>query len=191
MEGQRRKNADRIARFASGRGIYDLWLSDRVHSHFSRVGYVPPTETSASVPAFEIPMFDRAGLEQECAGLREANHKLAEEVRQLRALLVRSQDKEPSSAKVCGPGPDMSSEDKVAAAEMLAELQPIESDVVMRVLGDEPQSIGEIVQTLGLSGSLRVSSLLATCHAAAVQGEAIVPTELGRALFRWIMAQTD
>jgi hypothetical protein len=179
-----------VAKFASGRNAAEQWLSVSPFDpiRFFGVGPSVTLPSSARVGAVELPLFGRGRLEQECARLRETNERLSEDVRQLRALLARLNQQNSATA---GADPMVSRDSRALAAEMLVQLDPAESEAVFRILGSEPQPVLEIVRTLGPSRSLRIGSLLANCHAAIVDGDLIVPTEFGRALFNWIMKQTE
>jgi len=121
--------------------------------------------------------------------LREENRQLSEEVRQLRVLLAHSHEQE--SREVANPVLAAAPDDRTRAAEMLVELDREEAEMMVRVLGSDRQPVSEIVHTLGPAKSLRMSSVLASCHAVVVDNDSIVTTEFGRSLFRWIMAQTE
>ena len=187
--GRERKHADRVAKFVSGRNVVQQRASVPLNS--VRVFGVHSSVTlpnSARVGVVELSLFGRGRLEQECTRLRETNDRLSEEVRQIRALLARLNRQ---NSAVAGADPMASRESRTLAAEMLVQLDPTESEAVLRILGSEPQPILEIVRKLGSSKSARIGGLLANCHAAFVDGDLFVPTEFGRALFKWIMELTE
>jgi hypothetical protein len=187
--GRQRKHADRVAKFASGRSAAEQWFSASSSDSIRLLAAGPSVTLSSSVRVgVEWPLPNQGRVEQECARLRETNERLSEEVRQLRALLARLNQQNSAAASA---DPRASRESRTLAAEMLVQLDPAESEAVLRILGSEPQPVLGIVRTLGPSSSLRIGSLLANCHAAIVDGDLIVPTEFGRALFNWIMKQTE
>ena len=81
-------------------------------------------------------------------------------------------------------------DNRTAAAEMLAEVDATESEVILRILGSEGQPISEILTAVGASKAVRITSLLANCRAAVVQNESIRPTQFGTLLYSWIMQDT-
>jgi hypothetical protein len=180
-----------MAKLVSGRKAGEYWfsVSSVDASQVSGTHYSGVTLPSRpKLGSFETPLFGRGRLEQECARLSEANERQSEEVRHLRALIARLKQQTSTATSACPPA---SYENRALAAEMLVELSTAEGEVVLRILGSEPQPISEIAQTLSPSGSLRIGSLLANCHAAIVDGDMIVPTGFGRALFEWILKQTE
>jgi len=126
-------------------------------------------------------------LKEESKTLKETTESLTAEVKKLRVLLAKMASRGPSAPEL----PDASvADNRAAAAEMLADLDTAEAETIFEVLGADSYSVVHMAERLGLTKTTHIVSLLANCRAATAYGESIVPTQFGRALFKWLMAQS-
>jgi len=130
-----------------------------------------------------------AELEQECAALRQENEHLTEQILELKRLLskISARQSTADSQRIAGGAFD----NRTAAAEMLANVDVEEFELLWRILEDDELDIKSLQSLSDLSKVVRVVSWLSNCHAVVLSSDTVTRTEFGRQLFGWLMNFTE
>jgi hypothetical protein len=123
-------------------------------------------------------------LERECAALRRENEDLAEQVLELRRLLSKVSARQPNGVpqEIAGGASD----NRTAAAEMLANVDLEEFELLWHILENDELDIKSLQSTPDLSRVVRVISWLSSCHSVILQGDTVARTDFGWQLFAWL-----